>query len=216
MIKEGKVRYLGLSESTSDQIRRAHEIHPVSAVQIEYSLASRIVESKILPTTRELGISLVAYGALSRGLLTGQPATAATLQPGDFRNYLPRFSPENREQNSQVVNELKKFAESKGVTAAQLALTWVLHQGGDIITLVGTSKRSRLLEDLINAVPRTKILPRKTPTLTRTIEPAGVVLAMYEARDFCKFAENQKLLRNRLLDAFSNYHRKVFYGVDFK
>ena len=148
MIKEGKVRYLGLSESTSDQIRRAHEIHPVSAVQIEYSLASRIVESKILPTTRELGINLVAYGALSRGLLTGQPATAATLQPGDFRNYLPRFSPENREQNSQVVNELKKFAESKGVTAAQLALTWVLHQGGDILTLVGTSKRSRLLKDL--------------------------------------------------------------------
>jgi aryl-alcohol dehydrogenase-like predicted oxidoreductase len=148
LIKEGKVRYLGLSEATSDQIRRAHEIHPVSAVQIEYSLASRIVESKILPTTRELGISLVAYGALSRGLLTGQPATTATLQPGDFRNYLPRWSPENREQNSQVVNELKKFAESKGVTAAQLALAWVLHQGEDMITLIGTSKRSRLLENL--------------------------------------------------------------------
>lgn len=149
LIKEGRVHYLGLSEATSDQIRRAHDIHPVSAVQIEYSLASRVVESKILPTTRELGISLVAYGALSRGLLSGQLTTANTaLQAGDFRNYLPRFSPENREHNSQIVNDLKKFAESKGVTAAQLALAWVMHQGEDIITLVGTSKRSRLLENL--------------------------------------------------------------------
>jgi aryl-alcohol dehydrogenase-like predicted oxidoreductase len=147
LIKEGKVHYLGLSEATSDQIRIAHDIHPVSAVEIEYSLASRVVESKVLPTTRELGISLVAYGALSRGLLSGQPTT--TLQPGDFRNYLPRFSTENREHNSQIANELKKFAESKGVTAAQLALAWVLHQGEDIITLVGTSKRSRLLENLM-------------------------------------------------------------------
>lgn len=145
LIKEGRVRHLGLSEATSEQIRRAHNIHPVSAVQIEYSLASRVVESKILPTTRELGISLVAYGALSRGLLSGQPTT---LQAGDFRNYLPRFSAENREQNSQKVNELRKFADSKGVTAAQLALAWVLHQGDDIITLVGTSKRSRLIENL--------------------------------------------------------------------
>ena len=148
LIKEGKVRYLGLSEATSDQIRRAHDIHPVSAVQIEYSLASRVVESKILPTTRELGISLVAYGTLSRGLLSGQSTTTTTFQPDDFRNHLPRWSPENREQNSQIVNELKKFAESKGVTAAQLAIAWVLHQGEDIITLVGTSKRSRLLENL--------------------------------------------------------------------
>jgi aryl-alcohol dehydrogenase-like predicted oxidoreductase len=147
LIKEGRVRYLGLSEATSDQIRRAHDTHPVSAVQIEYSLASRVVESKILPTTRELGISLVAYGALSRGLLSGQPTTT-TFQPGDFRNYLPRFSPENRERNGQIVNELKIFAESKGVTAAQLALAWVLHQGEDVIALIGTSKRSRLLENL--------------------------------------------------------------------
>jgi aryl-alcohol dehydrogenase-like predicted oxidoreductase len=143
LIKEGKVHYLGLSEATSDQIRRAHEIHPVSAVEIEYSLASRVVESKILPTTRELGISLVAYGALSRGLLSGQSNSTTTFQLGD-RNYLPRWSPDNREQNSQIVNELKKFAESKGATAAQLALAWVLNQGEDIITLVGTSKRSRL------------------------------------------------------------------------
>ena len=95
-----------------------------------------------------LGISLVAYGALSRGLLSGKPTSTTSLQPGDFRNYLPRWSPENREQNIQIVNELKKFAESKGVTGTQLALAWVLHQGEDIITLVGTSKRSRLLENL--------------------------------------------------------------------
>ena len=145
LIKEGKVRYLGLSESTAEQIRKANDVHPVSAVQIEYSLASRVAESKILPTTRELGICLVAYGALSRGLLSGQ---STPLQPGDFRNHLPRFSPGNRERNDELVNELKKLAESKGVTAAQLALAWVLHQGEDIVTLIGTSKRARLLENL--------------------------------------------------------------------
>jgi aryl-alcohol dehydrogenase-like predicted oxidoreductase len=120
-------------------------VHPVSAVEIEYSLASRVAESKILPTTRELGISLVAYGALSRGLLSGQ---STSLQPGDFRNYLPRFSPGNRERNDELVNDLKKLADSKGVTAAQLAIAWVLHQGEDIVTLIGTSKRARLLENL--------------------------------------------------------------------
>ena len=145
LIKEGRVRYLGLSEATADQIRRAHKVHPVSAVQIEYSLASRVAESKILPTTRELGISLVAYGALSRGLLSGQ---SIQLQPADFRNYLPRFLPENKKQNDMLVSELKKLADSKGVTVAQLALAWVLHQGDDIVTLIGTSKRARLAENL--------------------------------------------------------------------
>ncbi len=145
LIKEGKVRYLGLSEATTDQIRKAHNMHPVSAIQIEYSLASRVTESKILPTTRELEIGLVAYGALSRGLLSGQ---LAPLQPRDFRNYLPRFSSGNRERNNELVKELKKLADSKGVTAAQLALAWVLHQGEDIVTLIGTSKRARLLENL--------------------------------------------------------------------
>lgn len=145
LIQEGKVRYLGLSEATAEQIRKAHKVHPVSAFQIEYSLASRVAESKILPTTRELGISLVAYGALSRGLLSGQ---STLLQPGDFRNYLPRFSPGNKERNDELINELKKLADSKGVTAAQLALAWVLHQGEDIVTLIGTSKRARLLENL--------------------------------------------------------------------
>ena len=145
LIKEGKVRYLGLSEATAEQIRKAHNVHPVLAVEIEYSLVSRVVESKILPTTRELGIGLVAYGALSHGLLSGQPTF---LQPGDFRNYLPRFSPGNRKRNDELVNELKKMADIKGVTAAQLALARVLHQGEDIITLIGTSKRSRLLDNL--------------------------------------------------------------------
>jgi aryl-alcohol dehydrogenase-like predicted oxidoreductase len=145
LIEEGKVRYLGLSEATAEQIRKAHKVHPVSAVQIEYSLASRVAESKILPTTRELGISLVAYGALSRGLLSGQ---STPLQPADFRNHLPRFLPGNKERNDELVNELKKLADSKGVTAAQLALAWVLHQAEDIVTLIGTSKRARLLENL--------------------------------------------------------------------
>lgn len=124
LIQEGKVRYLGPSEATSEQIKKAHKVHPVSAVQIEYSLASRVAESKILPTTRELRISLVAYGALSRGLLSCQ---SISLQPSDFRNYLPKFSPENKEHNDKLVDELKRLADSKGVTAAQLALPWALH-----------------------------------------------------------------------------------------
>jgi aryl-alcohol dehydrogenase-like predicted oxidoreductase len=146
LIQEGRVHYLGLSEATADQIREAHKVHPVSAVQIEYSLASRVVESKVLPTTRELGISLVSYGVLSRGLLSGQ--LTYSFQPSDFRNHLPRFSSENRKQNENLVSRLRKMAGSKGVTAAQLALAWVMHQGEDIVTLIGTSKRSRLLENL--------------------------------------------------------------------
>ena len=145
LINVGKVRFLGLSEATAEQIRKAHKVHPVTAVQIEYSLASRVIESKILPTTRELGISLVAYGALSRGLLSGK---TAPFQPSDFRNNLPRFMPGNRERNEELINELRKMADIKGVTAAQLALAWVLHQGEDIVTLIGTTKRARLLENL--------------------------------------------------------------------
>jgi aryl-alcohol dehydrogenase-like predicted oxidoreductase len=146
LIQEGRVHYLGLSEATAGQIREAHKVHPVSADQIEYSLASRVVESKVLPTTRELGISLVSYGVLSRGLLSGQ--LTYSFQPNDFRNHLPRFSSENRKQNENLFNRLRKMAESKGMTAAQLALVWVMHQGEDIVTLIGTSKRSRLLENL--------------------------------------------------------------------
>ncbi len=146
LIQEGKVRYLGLSETSSDLIRRAHKVHPVSALEIEYSLATRIAETKILPTLRELGIALVAYGALSRGLLSG--TINGSLAAGDFRSFSPRFSSDNLTKNNEVVSVLKRFADRKGATPSQIALAWVAGQGDDILTLIGTSKRSRLAENL--------------------------------------------------------------------
>lgn len=146
LIREGKVRYVGLSEMTADLIRRAHKVHPVCAVEVEYSLASRVVENEVLPTIRELGIGLVAYGALSRGLLSG--TVTGAFPPGDFRNYLPRFSGENLKKNNILVEHFREFAEKKGATASQIAIAWVSHRGPDILTLIGTSNRKRLAENL--------------------------------------------------------------------
>lgn len=146
LIREGKVRCLGLSEVNADQIRRAQAVHPVTAIQVEYSLATRMIEPTILPTARGLGIGVVAYGVVSRGLLTG--TTADTFPPEDFRAHLPRFQGENRVKNLEKVQVLKSLAAAKNVTAAQLAIAWVLAKGDDIVPLIGTTKRSRLSENL--------------------------------------------------------------------
>ncbi len=146
LIKQGKVRHIGLSESSEEQIRRAHRVHPISAVEVEYSLASRVVEEKILPVTRELGITLVAYGALSRGLLSG--TLEGKYDPADFRSHAPRFSGDHFTRNQELVRQLAEFAEKRGYSAPQIALAWVANQGKDIITLIGTTKRSRLEENL--------------------------------------------------------------------
>ncbi|EPG72664.1 oxidoreductase, aldo/keto reductase family protein [Leptospira fainei serovar Hurstbridge str. BUT 6] len=145
LIKEGKVRYLGLSETNSEQIRRANNVHPVSALQIEYSLATRLIESKILPTIRELGISLVPYGIVGRGLLTGSITGEIKT---DYRAHLPRFQGENLSKNLEKVATLQSIASAKGSTPSQIAIAWVLSRGEDIIPLIGTSKRSRLSENL--------------------------------------------------------------------
>jgi aryl-alcohol dehydrogenase-like predicted oxidoreductase len=149
LIQEGRVRYLGLSEVTADQIRRAHKVHPVAAVQIEYSLATRFVESAILPTCRELGIALVAYGALSRGLLTA--ALPPHFAPADFRAHLPRFAPEQQAHNGTTVAAFVEIAKHIGATPAQLAIAWTMAQGKDIVPVVGISKRARLAENLAAA-----------------------------------------------------------------
>lgn len=149
LIAAGHVRYLGLSEVTAEQIRRAHKIHPVAAVQIEYSLATRFVENAILPTCRELGIALVAYGALSRGLLTA--AAPLHFAPGDFRAHLPRFAPEQQAHNAATVAAFAAIAKRVGATPAQLAIAWTMAQGADIVPIVGTSKRARLAENLAAA-----------------------------------------------------------------
>jgi aryl-alcohol dehydrogenase-like predicted oxidoreductase len=146
LIKEGKVKYLGLSEATPDIVRRAHAVHPVTAVEVEYSLASRIIEKELLQVCRELGIGIVAYGVLSRGLLSGE--LTGQFAPSDFRAHAPRFTGENFEANKQKVAQLQEMAKNKACTASQLALAWVLHQGNDILPLFGTTKQSRLKENI--------------------------------------------------------------------
>ena len=146
MIEAGFVRYLGLSEVGAATIRRAHAVHPVTALQIEYSLMSRGIETEILPTVRELGIGVTAYGVLSRGLLSS--ASAREIGENDPRARFPRFRAENLGRNLDLLGALEKIAQEHGVTTAQLAIAWVLSRGTDIIPLIGTKRRDRLAEAL--------------------------------------------------------------------
>ena len=151
LVEAGKVRYLGISEAAPETIRRAHEIHPITALQTEYSLWSRDVEDEILPTVRELGIGFVAYSPLGRGFLTGQIQRFEDLPEGDFRRSSPRFQGENFQKNLELVDRVKEIANEKGVAASQLALAWLLHQGEDIVPIPGT-KRRKYLEENVAAV----------------------------------------------------------------
>lgn len=146
LVKEGKVRYLGLSEASATSIRKAHAVHPIAALQSEYSLLTRDVEKELLQTTRELGISLVPYSPLARGLVTNT-LSLATLAESDFRRTLPRYQQEYMENNAQLVKGFALLAEGKNCTPAQLALAWVLAQGDDIIPIPGTKKRKYLQEN---------------------------------------------------------------------
>lgn len=147
LVKEGKVRYLGLSEASAASIRKAHAVHPIAALQSEYAVVTRGVEAEILPTIRELGITLVPYSPLGRGLITATVAGKETLAADDFRRTLPRFNEENWADNQRMVSEFANLAKDKNVTAAQLALAWVLAQGEDIIPIPGTKKRKYLEEN---------------------------------------------------------------------
>ncbi|MFI7702489.1 aldo/keto reductase [Nonomuraea sp. NPDC049480] len=147
-VEKGHVRHIGLSEAGAESIRRAQAVHPIRDVQIEYSLLSRGIEREILPACRELGIGITAYGVLSRGLLSGHWSKDRELAAGDFRSFSPRFSGDNLAHNLTLVEALKALAEAKGVTVAQLAIAWVLAQGGDIVPLVGARRRERLAEAL--------------------------------------------------------------------
>jgi aryl-alcohol dehydrogenase-like predicted oxidoreductase len=150
LVSEGKVRYLGLSEAAPDTIRRAHETHPISALQTEYSLWTRDPEEHILPTVRELGIGFVAYSPLGRGFLTGQIKSPDDLAEDDFRRFNPRFKGENFQRNLDLVERVREIAEEKGVTPGQLALAWVLAQGDDIVPIPGT-KHVHYLEENVGA-----------------------------------------------------------------
>jgi aryl-alcohol dehydrogenase-like predicted oxidoreductase len=151
LVREGKVRYLGLSEAAPQTIRRAHAVHPIAALQTEYSLWSREPEEEILSTLRELGIGFVPYSPLGRGFLTGQIKKIDDLDVDDYRRLTPRFQGENFLKNLELVHEIDQLAESKGCTSAQLALAWVLAQGDYIVPIPGT-KRIKLLEENIAAL----------------------------------------------------------------
>jgi aryl-alcohol dehydrogenase-like predicted oxidoreductase len=144
LVAAGLVRYLGLSEAAPETIRRAHATHPITALQTEYSLFSREPEDEILPATRELGIGFVAYSPLGRGMLTGQFQRLEDLPPDDWRRSVPRWQEENFEQNVRIVAGLEEIARRHGISAAQLALAWVLHQGDDIVPIPGTRRRVNL------------------------------------------------------------------------
>ncbi len=148
LIDAGKVRFLGLSEAAVETIRRAHAVHPISALQTEYSLWSRDVEDEILPTLRELGIGLVAYSPLGRGFLTGQIKSPADLAPDDFRRTSPRFRGENFDRNLKLVERIRELAADKDCSPGQLALAWVLAQGADIVPIPGTKRRQYLEQNV--------------------------------------------------------------------
>jgi aryl-alcohol dehydrogenase-like predicted oxidoreductase len=144
LVEQGKVRHIGLSEASADTIRRAHAVHPITAVQTEYSLWSRDPESEILPTCRELGIGFVPYSPLGRGFLSGTFTSTDELAPDDFRRTVPRWSGENLDANLKLVAKLKEIADEKAITPAQLAIAWVLAQGEEIVPIPGTRRRTYL------------------------------------------------------------------------
>ncbi|WP_367136214.1 MULTISPECIES: aldo/keto reductase [Streptomyces] len=148
LVEAGHVRHVGLSEVGADTLRRAAAVAPVSDLQIEYSLISRGIEERILPTARELGIGITAYGVLSRGLISGHFERDRQLGAGDFRGMSPRFQGENLQRNLDLVDALRKVAEGRGASVAQTAIAWVLAQGEDIVPLVGARRRDRLTEAL--------------------------------------------------------------------
>jgi len=147
LVKAGKVRYLGLSEAAPTTIRRAHRVHPISALQTEYSLWSRDPEGEILPTVRELGIGFVAYSPLGRGFLTGRFQRLEDLPEGDWRRNHPRFQGANFQKNIELARHMQLIAQEKGVSPSQVALAWLLHQGNDIIPIPGTKQRKYLEEN---------------------------------------------------------------------
>jgi aryl-alcohol dehydrogenase-like predicted oxidoreductase len=148
LVRAGKVRYLGLSEAAAGTIRRAHAVHPISALQTEYSLWSRDPEDEILPTVRGLGIGFVAYSPLGRGFLSGQIQSIDDLEPDDYRRNNPRFQGQNFQKNLDLVRRIREIAADKGITPSQLALAWLLTRGNDIVPIPGVRKRTHLEENV--------------------------------------------------------------------
>lgn len=173
--REGKINYLGLSEVSSASLRRAHAVHPISAVQIEYSPFTTDIESPeiaLLKTCRDLGVAIVAYSPLGRGMLTGAYKSPADFEEGDFRSYSPRFSEENFPKNLKLVDQINEIAKRKGCTAGQLTLAWLLAQGPDIIPIPGT-KKIKYLEENIAAL-NVKLTSSENAEIRKAVENAEV------------------------------------------
>jgi len=147
LVQQGKVRHIGLSEAAPDTIRRAHAVHPITAVQTEFSLWTRFAETDVIPTCRELGVGFVPYSPLGRGFLSGRFTSPEELDEGDFRRHGPRFTGENLEANRALAAKVGEIAADKGITPAQLAIAWVLAQGDDLVPIPGTKRRSYLEEN---------------------------------------------------------------------
>ncbi|CDP10334.1 unnamed protein product [Coffea canephora] len=148
LVEEGKVKYIGLSEASASTIRRAHAVHPITAVQLEWSLWSRDLEEEILPTCRELGIGIVPYSPLGRGFFSAGPQLLDNLAEGDMRKNFPRWKPENLEENKKIFARVSEMAAKKGCTPAQLALAWVYHQGDDVVPIPGTTKKENFNQNV--------------------------------------------------------------------
>ncbi|MET8754949.1 aldo/keto reductase [Streptomyces sp. NPDC004667] len=171
LVREGKVRHIGLSEAGADTIRRAHAVHPVAAVQTEYSLWSRQPAESLLPVLRELGVGLVAYSPLGRGFLTGAIRSTKDLDADDFRLSTPRFAEDNFARNLRIVDEVASVAEDAGATPAQIALAWLLAQGDDIVPIPGTKRVSRIEENA--AADAVSLTPGQLALLATLTPPSG-------------------------------------------
>ena len=180
LVKEGKVRYLGLSEAGEANIRRAHRVHPITALQSEYSLWERNLEQDILPVLRELGIGLVPFAPLGRGFLAGSTRRAEEYPPDDWRAGDPRFQGENFEANMRATALLREIAVQKGGTAAQIALAWLLHKGEDIVPIPGTKRRSYLVENV--RASQVTLTEEEMTRLDATLAPGVVAGARYNDR----------------------------------
>ena len=175
LVQAGYVRHIGLSEVGVDTIRRAHAVHPITDLQIEYSLISRGPERTIFPVLQELGIAVTAYGVLSRGLLSGSKPTAAS----DFRAYLPRFTGANADQNQRAIETLARLAAGKGATPSQLAIAWVLAKGANLVPVIGARKRPQLAESL-GALQLT-LSPAEVAEIEAALPASSIAGERYEA-----------------------------------
>jgi aryl-alcohol dehydrogenase-like predicted oxidoreductase len=180
LVRTGKVRHLGLSEASSATIRRAAKVHPIAALQTEYSLWSRDPEAEILPTVRELGIGFVAYSPLGRGFLTGQFKSPDDLPADDVRRNHPRFQGENFQRNLDLVGKVEQLAAAKGCTPSQLALAWVLAQGKDIVPIPGT-KRAKYLDDNLAAL-QVRLTPEELAQIGALLPPGSASGDRYHAQ----------------------------------